>query len=407
MSVGMEDSSRQSSLPGCSSKNKKKWRGRRNGCESIEDTIARWRKHNKLQINKVPGKGSKKGCMKGKGGPENNSCRYRGVRQRTWGKWVAEIREPVKKGSITKKRGNRLWLARAYDYAARAMYGPNAILNFPDNSHESGDQQDSLSSSATATETASTGSKTTLVNYEDFKVGKLKVGYCGSRVVNKEPECGGRGVKDGEWNLADDWMSSRHVEAEAPVLRREMDGELAEIVESCCHGINDRNDFLQNETASVECLYSDMETDRKPFYDAQMPLTTKATGVEFSGMGFSNFNNQFEVGHDQLNEGLCDPEMDTKPFSHGVSDIPALKGEGNYEYVHSDVHAASQLQSGRPPELASQLQPPGTNPSGSLSYIQEADLGGGCNFDLSNQDINWGLVGEQELLDPWFPELQF
>jgi hypothetical protein len=54
-----------------------------------------------------------------------------------------------------------------------------------------------------------------------------------------------------------------------------------------------------------------------------------------------------------------------------------------------------------------------------LSYIQEADLGGGCNFDLSKQDINWGLVGEPELLinwglvgepellDPWFPELQF
>ncbi|KAF9665282.1 hypothetical protein SADUNF_Sadunf16G0106500 [Salix dunnii] len=452
MSIDMEDSSRQSSLLGCSSKNKKKWRGRRNGCESIEDTIARWKKHNKLQINKVPGKGSKKGCMKGKGGPENKSCRYRGVRQRTWGKWVAEIREPVKKGSITKKRGNRLWLgtfstaieaARAYDYAARAMYGPNAILNFPDFSHESGDQLDSLSSPATATETQSTGSKTTL----DEDEGKLKMGYCGSRVVNNKQsgssgisagdksgeeaekfqvaECSGRELKAGDWNLANDWMSSHHVEAEAPVLRREMDGELAEIVESCCHGINDRNDFLQNESGGVEYklknetaesglgnrlnegLYSDMKTDRKPFYDAQMPLTTKATGVEFSGLGFSNFNDHFEVGHDQLNEGLCDPEIDIKPFSHGVSDIPALKGEGNYEYVHSDAHAASQLQSGRPPELSSQFQPPGTNPSGSLSYIQEPDLGAGCNFDLSNQDINWGLVGEQELLDPWFPELQF
>lgn len=73
--------------------------------------------------------------MRGKGGPENGSCRYRGVRQRTWGKWVAEIREP--------NRGGRLWLgtfpdatqaALAYDNAARAMYGALARVNLPSSS---------------------------------------------------------------------------------------------------------------------------------------------------------------------------------------------------------------------------------------------------------------------------------
>ncbi|KAF3452384.1 hypothetical protein FNV43_RR02817 [Rhamnella rubrinervis] len=76
---------------------------------------------------------SRKGRMRGKGGPENGLCDFRGVRQRTWGKWVAEIREP--------NHGARLWLgtfttsteaALAYDDTARKLYGPHAKLNLPD-----------------------------------------------------------------------------------------------------------------------------------------------------------------------------------------------------------------------------------------------------------------------------------
>lgn len=84
-------------------------------------------------VKTAPGKMDRRSHQPEKDGSSGSGSRFKGVRMRKWGKWVAEVRLPNSR--------ERIWLgsyntpeqaARAYDAAVFCLRGPAATFNFPE-----------------------------------------------------------------------------------------------------------------------------------------------------------------------------------------------------------------------------------------------------------------------------------
>lgn len=360
-------------------------RKRRNGYVSVVDTLNKWKKlNNQLEdlakdgveeIRRVPAKGSKKGCMRGKGGPQNSDCNFRGVRQRTWGKWVAEIREPIASNNTrVKKKGSRLWLgtfatahqaALAYDEAAKAMYGPFARLNFPDSSSSPlkpviVEHSDSISP------VASSSSSSSIFN----GLSAEKMNCCYS--MDKQENCGYES------------MEELKVKVEETARNR------VNYTDATFYDSNIGNRLTEG---NIKEGLADVVRSRDINRDSHDQNDPSELCFKFEAMDTNGCNDLNECNQYVLQKFQSDPYARTYW-------IPA-------EWEIGDLGSAPVME-GKPMEIESYGDCMAFNRDLSLLLDRQKHMGVGdqrvddCNFEFLRPDYDFGLEEERKWLDLWF-----
>lgn len=370
----LDQSSNMASLPRDYSR-KRMSRSRRDGSVNIAETLAKWKDYNnKLEalngggkpVRKVPAKGSKKGCMKGKGGPENSRCNYRGVRQRTWGKWVAEIREP--------NRGSRLWLgtygsaleaAMAYDEAARAMYGQTARLNLPN--------CNSARDCSLLSTTSSPGSTVTSTHSEACIAEDLKVKPEVSRIEYEENEGSVSRVDD-----AGNRPSDVHKSIKPTMVVKEEANEYGEM------------------TVNGNC-------ERPAVVRGSCDLATEAEPS--SGPVSNDEKLDLGLGEDYFQNFSLDEMFDVEELLGMMNSSPLLGSGARHDSAYDAVRsgfALDNLEYEKPSDLSYQLQNPYAKLLGSLHHMGQVPSAVDYDFDflkpgraedcnLSLEELGFGL----------------
>ncbi|OIW01343.1 hypothetical protein TanjilG_20525 [Lupinus angustifolius] len=369
----------------------KKSRKRRNGgSDSVEDTLEKWKNYNKQKqlgseengvekvIHKVPAKGSKKGCMRGKGGPQNSDCNFRGVRQRIWGKWVAEIREPINGGNNNHvgKKPTRLWLgtfstahdaALAYDEAAKIMYGPCARLNFPESSSVDSIASDGSSSSSVCDEKSPSGDSADTSNGDELAKAEDKPKFSEVGVFEENEE--------------------KQVLVQFPTneecrtrIHQGIEGELENVSKN--YGIDGEDNHMEMEPIDMDMIM------------------TRADGST-SG---TNEHGIMIKSEETTGEPCCNPRPSCEHFDSITTEIDASTTKKHMEEVISEI---LQLCSNKCSKI-SNIQPQNeqykykhldemkTEHKG-LDSMQFADYEVGNDYSFLSPDYDFWLIGREEV----------